>query len=100
MHFLGGLWLGMIFLYFVSPSLEIKDHKFLIEMLLVVGFAVFVGVLWEFFEFLFDVFVVRGGHLPPAQQGLADTMKDLFFDLFGGFVAFVAYRFQLKKNLV
>jgi len=93
LHFLGGLWLGIIFLHFIMPKLEITSHKLLISMILVVGFSVLVGVFWEFFEFLFDVFIARGGHFPPAQQGLADTMKDLFFDLSGGLAAFIINRF-------
>jgi len=98
MHFLGGFWLGVIFLYFIMPKLEITDHKLLITMILVVSFAVLIGVLWEFFEFLSDIFLAGKGIFEISQQGTGDTMSDLFFDLLGGFIAFIIYRFQLKKN--
>ena len=80
------------------PKLEITSHKLLIEMILIVSFAVFIGVLWEFFEFLFDVFLSSKGYFAAAQQGTGDTMSDLFFDLLGGFVAFNIYSFQLERN--
>jgi len=98
MHFLGGFWLGLIFLYSIMPKLEITSHKLLIAMILVVSFAVLIGVFWEFIEFSFDVSIVLKWHLPLAQQGLADTMKDLFFDLLGGFVAWVIYKFNINKK--
>ncbi len=100
MHFLGGFWLGIIFLYFINPSLEIKNHKFLVMMILIVSFAVFVGVLWEFFEFLSDVFISSKVYLAAAQQGTGDTMSDLFFDLLGGLAVFVGYnRKKFKEKL-
>ena len=96
MHFLGGFWLGLVFLYFINPNLEIKNHKFLVMMILVISFAVFVGVLWEFFEFLSDVLFSSRGYFEISQQGTADTMGDLFFDIIGGLVTFGIYRFSVK----
>ncbi len=98
MHFLGGFWLAAVFLRFLVPKLRISDHKSLIILILMVSFAVFVGVLWEFYEFLFDVFGSINGHLKFTQQGVADTMSDLFFDLLGGSVCFGIYRFFIHKK--
>ncbi len=67
-------------------------------MILVVSFAVFIGVLGEFFEFLSDIFIAGKGIFEISQQGTGDTMGDLFFDLLGGLVAFGIYSFQLKRK--
>jgi len=101
MHFLGGLWLALLFFYFINPKLspygrppegrQINNYEWLITLISVLGFVILVGVLWEFFEFLFDVFIASKGYLAVAQQGTADTMADLFFDLLGGLVAWIIY---------
>lgn len=102
MHFLGGFWLATVFFYF-KPSLEFQNPKFaklpnyLITAIITLGFVALVGVLWEFFEFLCDVFISSRGYLAVSQLGTADTMSDLFFDLVGGSVAFVIYSIFLKR---
>ena len=97
MHFLGGLWLVMIFFWLIEPRLQITNHKLLITIVFAVSFSVFVGVLWEFFEFLYDIFISAKGYtlFQVAQQGVSDTMSDLFFDLLGGLVFAVAF---VKRN--
>ncbi|MBI3638194.1 hypothetical protein HY227_00420 [Candidatus Wolfebacteria bacterium] len=101
MHFLGGLLVAMIFFWLIWPKLQITNGKALIAIVLVVSFVVFIGVLWEFFEFLYDVFISTKGYalLQIAQQGVSDTMSDLFFDLFGGLAFSLGYKINQKLNL-
>jgi len=85
-HFLGGAAMAMLFLNFWESRPELYSFKtnFLIVLALSVSFSALVGVLWEHFEFLLDIFFGARGILPIAQTTLADTMADLFLDLAGG----------------
>jgi hypothetical protein len=98
MHFLGGFWLAVVFFYFVNPRLQIINYKLLITLISALGFVALVGVFWEFFEFLCDVFIFSKGYLEVAQQGTADTMSDLFFDLLGGLAFLIICKYFLKNN--
>ena len=88
-HFLGGFWVAMAFFCFLYPKIRFTQHPVLGTILFAVSFVVFVGVLWEFYEFLFDFFIakkiVAGQHFFGAAMRI-DIIKDLFFDLFGGSV--------------
>lgn len=103
MHFLGGFWLAIVFLY-LNPDFKIPNPRFtklpnyLITIVITLGFVALIGVFWEFFEFLFDIFVSSKGYLGVAQQGVADTMSDLFFDLLGGLVFLIICKYFLKNN--
>ena len=89
MHFLGGFWVAMAFFCFLYPKIRFTQHPVLGTILFAVSFVVFVGVLWEFYEFLFDFFIakkiVAGQNFFGAAMRI-DMIKDLFFDLFGGSV--------------
>jgi hypothetical protein len=87
MHFLGGMMLGGIGLYFFSR----RDQHFDLSGLLslasraaMVGLGI--GLLWEFFEFGLDHVVVSGITLKTMQalqQGIDDTLGDLSLDVVG-----------------
>ena len=113
MHFLGGFWLAVVFLYlskdFQIPACAkasagrqnpkfIKLPNYLITIVITLGFVALIGVFWEFFEFGYDVLISSKGYLGVAQQGTADTMSDLFFDLIGGLVFLIVYKYFLKNN--
>lgn len=87
----------MVFLYFLSPKLQITNNQSLINLVLILSFVALIGVLWELWEFSYDFFI--SSYPQPLQQGMADTMGDLFFDLVGGLTAFVFYRICLVKKL-
>ena len=76
MHFLGGLWIGLIFIYAFPP----KDHSmsFILRTML---FVLFIGVSWELYE------VLVNGVLAKDVFNSLDTISDIFFDLAGGFLA-------------
>ena len=88
MHLVGGMWAAMFILYLkdvYAPDLQ-SHLPFWGYVLCGVSIVVFVGVIWEWFEFLSDlIFVPRRADL-RLQLGVFDTMKDLFMDFIGGFL--------------
>ncbi len=92
MHFLGGLWQGIFFLWYFSivcmpflrRPIEGISRKTLWYVLL---FVLFVGICWEAGEFL--TFNSIGGD----PFSITDTISDIFFDLAGGAFAII-YAFK------
>jgi len=77
MHFLGGFWIGLAFLLFLSRKnnpLE-PDSQFILKNIFGV---LLIGVLWEFFELYFV------NHITQNYFNTLDTVSDIFFDLAGG----------------
>lgn len=90
MHFFGGFAMGLLGIHILDRSAEhhgVKQWVWWHELLFVIGFVMFVAVLWEFHEFLLDVVVSRWRAIGRSQISLVDTMGDLFMGLLGGFVA-------------
>jgi len=102
MHFLGGMW-AVFFLFWIFEKKK-NDYLFtspkVLSFLFALGFAALVGILWEFFEFLFDVFISSRGFAYAAQTSSADTMGDLFMDLVGGFFAWSALLNSEKSDYI
>ena len=64
-----------------NPELYLFKRKYFVVLIMALGFVALVGVLWELYEFGLDY----SGLFPfKSQQGLQDTMLDLFWDLAGG----------------
>ncbi len=86
MHFLGGVLAGLIFLWLVEihPQQFRLPSNFWARALLIVSFGALMGVIWEFAEFTYDLVAVSHG-LRLVQQGIFDTIGDLFFDIIGAF---------------
>ncbi len=85
MHFAGGFWVGGTFVWIFAYGKGIlqsslKKEKLLNIVAILLGVLV-VGLLWEIFGYTIDYFTGREGY------DIIDTGSDLFFDLFGGFVA-------------
>jgi hypothetical protein len=103
MHFLGGFWVAMAIIFLISNfqfpiSKEFLKENFFHFAITILSFVIFVGVLLEFVEFLYDVFISSRGYVGFLQLGAADTMADLFFDLLGAFVFAIIYRVISKNN--
>ncbi len=83
MHLIGGMWIGLVFLYLFSGFFQsdvYAHHAERVKVLLLgIGFAAFIGILWEFFEFGLDAFFSLA-----LQVSVADNMKDLLMDIIGG----------------
>jgi len=90
MHFLGGLWLGLISIYLFS----FKDFSF--QSILKISLIVLlIGIGWEIFEVLIDNFITQ------SSFDFVDTMSDLFFDVLGGLFAvwyFTKLIMPIEKN--
>jgi hypothetical protein len=85
MHFLGGFWVGLFFIYvFYRKELRLSSISRIIL------YTLAVGVLWEVFEFY--VFNQMGGN--PFD--LFDTTSDLLLDLAGGYGAI----FYFQKRIM
>lgn len=85
MHVFGGAWIALFSLYLLGkrvPVFDITKHKGM-TFFIVLGFAALAGVLWEFYEYLGDVFILDKYPFMAQQGGVFDTLKDLFNDLLG-----------------
>src|SRR3989338_7454131 len=101
LHSLGGVLVASFSFWFYF------DHKkyradLLPSWLLVLGFVsftVFVGVLWEFYEFLWDVFLSHPYGIDVAQPDMKDVMSYLFFDMFGAAAASLALFLGFRRKI-
>ena len=76
MHFLGGMWVGLFFLYVLNNKKGFLKHFFVI-----LSCVLLVGILYELFEIYAHNYIARD----PFNS--LDTVSDLFFDLAGGALA-------------
>lgn len=91
MHFLGGLWVGLFFIYVVSFK---KSISYGINIFLNIIIAtLIIGLLWELYEYYLNI--VSG-----TDFILADTISDLLFDLFGSIVAILYFlKIIMRKTI-
>lgn len=100
LHFAGGAWLAAAayYFFFVRRSIYKISVPFWVGILFLVGVSVFVGVCWEFFEYSMDVLSEQYlGGTAIHQEGLKDTLADLFFDMAGAFLISL-YFLYVKKS--
>ena len=93
LHFSGGFWLAALAIFVLVSREKIysSEHPFFL-FFIAMSFVALMGMLWEFSEYGLDLFFGRVGQTTALQQGLKDTMSDLFFDLAGGFLAHLIFR--------
>lgn len=104
LHCISGSVLGIVgfmFVYFLNKT-HIKRTKlspFFIA-LFAFCFSITIGVFWEFFEFSVDRLL--GFNMQkfrmPGEDGLVDTMIDLFVDTLGAFVVSAIGYIYMKRN--
>ncbi len=89
MHFLGGLWLGLMFLWLFKP--KIINFP---EILKIIVAAFLISIFWEIFEI-----VLNNATLKEPFNTL-DTFSDLCFDLSGAFfsVLYFSKRIMIKDD--
>lgn len=101
MHFSGGAWIAAAayYFFFVRESVYKISFPPWIGVLFLVGTSIFVGVCWEFFEYGMDVISERylGGYA-IHQEGLRDTLGDLFFDIAGAFLTAAYFLYKKPVN--
>ena len=73
-HFLGGLWIGLLGFYILLIKKNSSHEIFKILL-----FVLCIGIGWEVFEVLVNDVITRN----PFDY--LDTTSDIFFDILGGF---------------
>jgi hypothetical protein len=99
MHFFGGLWVISLILflkrYFIINFIN-KDY-YIVSLLMLVGLVVFVGLIWEFMEFIADRYVLKTGF--TYMRGVyEDTLSDLLMDIIGGTFGAIVYLLNNKNS--
>ena len=100
LHLAGGAWLGAVFYYvFVQKKAAIDYGSDLATtLILALGFVALIGLIWEFYEYFYDVFISGRHGLLHVQAGLSDTFKDLINDIIGGAVYTVSCWYLAGKG--
>lgn len=80
MHFLGGLWLGLAFLWLFL----VQDFSKKLILKIILGVFI-IGILWEVFEILVN------NNIAQNSFSIFDTLSDICFNLAGGILAIVYY---------
>lgn len=80
MHFTGGVWLGLVFVWFLNKRGQPLDLNFSL-IIKASAWILLVGVGWEVFEYYFINYVAQNGF------DRFDTISDLLLDLSGGLCA-------------
>lgn len=82
MHFLGGLWLGLFFIWYDYENfVELNFNKK--NLLNLIYFVLFVGIAWEIYEILVNILFAQNSF------DAIDTFTDLIADTFGGVIIFI-----------
>jgi uncharacterized membrane protein YjdF len=100
-HFIGGFLVAMLMTGYLSAHL-IKGEK-IKNTLIVVGATIFIGVIWEFSEYianqtLIEPFYNWFGIHAYFMGDLQDTMKDFLMDTFGAIAFYVIYSLLNNKR--
>ena len=75
MHFLGGFWVGLFFVFLFLRKGNIPKFVYIIFL------SLFIGVLWEAFEFWMHN-IIAG-----IPFSITDPLSDILFDLVGACLA-------------
>ncbi|MFA6273847.1 MAG: hypothetical protein WC662_01690 [Candidatus Paceibacterota bacterium] len=87
MHFLGGFWLGLLFLWILKiQNVSINSILKIILSVFIVGFS------WEIFEIIVNNFFAQN------PFSFFDTISDLCFDLAGGIFSFFYFYKKIMIN--
>ena len=101
LHLAGGVVLGAFFVYyFTVRTTTLPRGRLLSTLLFAVGFAAIVGIAWEWYEFLADVFRYHRyayNNFPGMVH--YDTLTDLVNDLLGGFLGALVTLRGGRKNV-
>lgn len=84
MHFLGGLFLGLGLVWFLSYKNLFLELSWKLIFKIFFG-VLLIGISWEIFEFLFNNIIAQNSF------NTLDTISDIFFDLAGGVFAIIYF---------
>lgn len=85
MHFLGGLWVGLFFLYVFYTRGWFSN-----KVLAVILSVLFIGLLWELYELYIGI-IAHEAFSPR------DTISDIIFDMAGGTLAVIYFLKQKTR---
>lgn len=100
MHYLGGFFVAMFMAYYLRdrlvPGINIKNA------LIIVGATLFIGVVWEFAEFIANQILIEPfyrwfGLRTYFMGDLKDTITDLLMDTLGS-ITFMFLHFIRGRN--
>ncbi len=102
-HFLGGFLIAMLMTGYLKDHLLPGDK--LKNALIIVASAAFIGVVWEFAEYIANQTLVepfyRWFSIHVYFMGdLQDTVKDLMDDILGGIGFFIIYSLWSQRNKI
>jgi len=87
LHFFGGFFVAMFFYGYLKEYMTGRKIK---KLLIIVGATVFIGVFWEFSEYLATVFLgdylYNNYGITCCMGDLNDTVNDLAMDILGAII--------------
>lgn len=99
-HFLGGFFVALFFGYYLKDHL--LPNKKLNNALIIIGATIFIGVVWEFAEYIANQTLV----IPTKQYlginayfmgDLKDTVADLLLDILGALTIYLLHFFRSRN---
>lgn len=106
LHFLGGFFVAMFFTNFLNSNYADKSlskAKISIFSLIIVSTTLFVGVFWEFLEYLVTVYyrdyLLQKYSVICCIGNLDDTIGDLVFDITGALIFVLIYLIYSKSSI-
>ena len=96
-HFLGGFFVAMLMFHYLA---DVKAPSKLKNYLIIIGTVSFIGVVWEFAEYLASQILIEPiysnfGIRAYFIGDLDDTINDLLLDILGAFSWLAIFR---KRN--
>lgn len=100
LHFLGGFFIAMMLASYLREHLF--DHAGLKDTLIILGAVAFIGVVWEFSEYIASQTLTEPayryfGIRAYFMGDLDDTMNDLAMDIIGGTMFALLHLFRSGK---
>lgn len=96
-HFLSGVVMTFVGLFFVKESKILKKENTLFIILFLISFSVLIGFLWESGEYIYDTLFDKDTQW-VLKTGVTDTMTDLFISTFGSALICLFYGYFVKKD--
>lgn len=102
LHFSGGFLVALLFSIYLKDHLLPNNEKTK-NALIIVGVAVFIGVVWEFGEYAANLLISpiiyeHYGIRTYFMGDLADTVNDLLMDTLGASTFFILHLLRSRKT--
>jgi len=90
MHFLGGMWLSLLVLWFFFPRVQ----NLSVGIGIVLVFVLLGALLWEALEYSIQTLLYTPGLLATKM----DSVSDVLFGIFGGLIAGLHFIKRIRKS--